>query len=668
MKKITAILLSAILVLSLFTLPVSAATIIESVSISVVAPEAGRNPRYEYTTGNNTYVVDDENGIAWFNGDNAMSPDETFKPGNKYTVYVDLCRASEEYSFRVNPYIDAKINGNDAYISYVNSNYAVICYEFPVIQGHKVTFTANGGTGTMAPAEDVAGDYVIPECSFTPPANKVFKCWLREDTGEEWYPGEKAPVYNDMTLKALWKSVSTRNVIYNVVATSDDMDNIPVLYGKHKIPDFTITEGAPAYINASTSNFRWQKEVDGVWKNQEENIFTAGRWRASTSVRIDGEDGTEYELGDPTTLTVNGESWTADNGTGKPMVYDTYSVIFFNSPVYTIEDDPDIVPPVFIENVVLRTEGYEGGLPVSEARVVSDENINIDSVIFAEAVDYNNDGEFDGMKEATGNFSTEKTYLVNVRFTAEIGYDISNLNSKKVSMENSCMEAYGGYYNDDEYFEGLYMLNPAEAHQHSMLIIITPATTKENGRVQHFCEFCSEFYIETVAKIKEVKLSKTSYTYDGKVKKPSVTVTDAKGKKLTLNKDYTVSYPSGRKNVGSYSVKITFKNNYKGKVTKNFTIVPKSTKIKSLTKGTKKITVKWNKQTTQTTGYQIQYSTESNFKGAKTSTITKNKTTSKTINKLASNKKYYVRIRTYKTVSGNKYYSSWSSAKSIKSK
>ena len=74
---------------------------------------------------------------------------------------------------------------------------------------------------------------------------------------------------------------------------------------------------------------------------------------------------------------------------------------------------------------------------------------------------------------------------------------------------------------------------------------------------------------------------------------------------------------------------------------------------------------KWKKQSTQTKGYQIQYSTDSKFKsGNKTVTVNKNSTTKKTISKLKAKKKYYVRIRTYKTVGKQKYYSDWS--KSVK--
>lgn len=95
----------------------------------------------------------------------------------------------------------------------------------------------------------------------------------------------------------------------------------------------------------------------------------------------------------------------------------------------------------------------------------------------------------------------------------------------------------------------------------------------------------------------------------------------------------------------------------------------KTTKLKSVknAKG-KKMTIKWVKNTAGN-GYQIQYSTSKKFaKGNKTKTISKNKTTSYTIKKLKKKKTYYVRIRTYKKVSGKTYYSGWSSVKKVKIK
>lgn len=167
---------------------------------------------------------------------------------------------------------------------------------------------------------------------------------------------------------------------------------------------------------------------------------------------------------------------------------------------------------------------------------------------------------------------------------------------------------------------------------------------------------------------KNVTLSTTAYTYIGKVRKPAVKVV-VNGKKVAAS-NYTVKYSSGRKNVGTYKVTVTMKNNYTGKVTKTFKILPKGTSLKSVkSSGKKQIKVTWKKQNKQTTGYKIQYTTDKKFKkSVKASTITKNNYTSKTIKKLKKNKKYYVRICTYKKVGKTTYYSTWSKVKSVKVK
>lgn len=164
-----------------------------------------------------------------------------------------------------------------------------------------------------------------------------------------------------------------------------------------------------------------------------------------------------------------------------------------------------------------------------------------------------------------------------------------------------------------------------------------------------------------------VVLSSTKYVYNGKVKKPSVTVKNNKNQ--TVNPYYyTVSYPKGMKNVGSYTIKIRFRNGYKGTFSVKYTIVPKGTSISSIKAKSKAFYVKWKKQSSQTTGYQIQYSTSSKFKRAKTVSVSKKSTTSATVKKLSKKKKYYVRVRTYKKVGKAYYYSSWSKVVSVKTK
>ncbi len=173
-------------------------------------------------------------------------------------------------------------------------------------------------------------------------------------------------------------------------------------------------------------------------------------------------------------------------------------------------------------------------------------------------------------------------------------------------------------------------------------------------------------------KVGSVKLSKTTFTYDGKTHQPKVTVKDANGKTLEKGKDYSVKYSKDCKNVGQYTVTVKFKGNYDGTKKLTFKIVPKGTSVSKLTAGKKSFTVKWKKQATQTTGYQIRYSTSSNMKNAEKVKVGKNTTTSLKVKNLKGGKTYYVQVRTYKTVKVDgknvKIYSSWSNAKSVKTK
>ena len=170
-----------------------------------------------------------------------------------------------------------------------------------------------------------------------------------------------------------------------------------------------------------------------------------------------------------------------------------------------------------------------------------------------------------------------------------------------------------------------------------------------------------------------ITLSASSYTYNGKVNTPTVTIKNG-SKKLVRNTDYTLTYASGRKNVGSYKITIKGLGNYSGSTTKTFTINPKGTSVKSLVAYKKALTVKWTKQSTKMsasriTGYQIQLATDSKFtKNVKTVTVAGYSKVARKVTGLKAKTKYYVRIRTYKTVSGTKYYSPWSAVKYKKTK
>ena len=171
---------------------------------------------------------------------------------------------------------------------------------------------------------------------------------------------------------------------------------------------------------------------------------------------------------------------------------------------------------------------------------------------------------------------------------------------------------------------------------------------------------------------KTVKISDCTFdsidnqTYTGGVVTPSLYITYG-DEVLVQGEDYNVAY-SNNIAIGKATVTVTGIGDYTGSKSVTFKIVPVGTTISKLTKGSKRFTVKWKKQTKEVTGYQIQYSTSADFSNAKSKKVKKVKTTSLTIKSLKKKTKYYVRIRTYKTVNGKNYYSDWSAVKSVKTR
>ena len=135
---------------------------------------------------------------------------------------------------------------------------------------------------------------------------------------------------------------------------------------------------------------------------------------------------------------------------------------------------------------------------------------------------------------------------------------------------------------------------------------------------------------------------------------------------LINSSDYTVIYSKGCKNVGKYTIKVQMKDGTTN--SSSYYIIPKSTKISKYTGDTNSINIKWKPVKKQINGYQIKYSKKKNFSKSKTITVKGNKKTSTEITGLNDNTAYYVKIRSYKTVSGKKWYSDWSEKKKIKTK
>lgn len=174
---------------------------------------------------------------------------------------------------------------------------------------------------------------------------------------------------------------------------------------------------------------------------------------------------------------------------------------------------------------------------------------------------------------------------------------------------------------------------------------LVKATLSKNGKDGKKCSVCG--YVTSTTKTiyypKTFKLSTSAYTYNGEVRKPSVTVKDSKGNTLVKDTDYTVSYESGRKAPGTYTVKITFKGKYEGTKRLYFTIAPKKVSGVSASQTTTTITLKWNK-VTGADGYRIYKYNSSTKKYEKLKDVT---TTSYKISNLKAGTGYKYKVRAY---------------------
>ena len=176
--------------------------------------------------------------------------------------------------------------------------------------------------------------------------------------------------------------------------------------------------------------------------------------------------------------------------------------------------------------------------------------------------------------------------------------------------------------------------------------------------------FCSSSQVSAATKINlkntRIKLSAIKLTYNKKVQRPKIRVTYNR-KVLKEKKNYIINYSKGCKKVGTYTVQIIGKGIYTGTAQKQFIILPPKAQIMNIYAKISTATVIIKRQTTQTRGYQLCYATNSKLKNAKTITVKGNKNNTIFLNDLCARTTYYLKIRTYMTVKGKKYYSKWSS-------
>ena len=226
-----------------------------------------------------------------------------------------------------------------------------------------------------------------------------------------------------------------------------------------------------------------------------------------------------------------------------------------------------------------------------------------------------------------------------------------------------CMNC-GKYFEDKECTKELAaedVITAATGHNYVKTYV--KATPTADGSMTESCTACGDVKSTSVVyKVSNIKLAYATTTYNGNSKKPAVIVKNSKGY-IIKPEHYTVVYGDSGKAVGTHKVTVKFQGEkYKGSKTLYFKTVPvKPTDVKVVgAKGS--FTASWKSvPSIQRTGYQVRYSKYSTMKNAKIVSTTK---TSRKVTKLSKGK-YYVQVRTYKTVNGQKYYSAWTYKKSV---
>ena len=289
-----------------------------------------------------------------------------------------------------------------------------------------------------------------------------------------------------------------------------------------------------------------------------------------------------------------------------------------------ISDNPEeINAPEIADDIVFDDEKTsetenEAGEAVSDNQTVTDENTNEDTLIPISECSINELASL----TYTGKALTESITIKNGDevLVADTDYIIAYENNINAGTAKVIVTGQGKYTGT---VEKTFMIAPKK---------VTPTVT----------------------------ISNKTLTYNGQNRTPAVSVKYG-NVVLKRDQDYTVRYASKCSNVGTYNAAVTLKGNYSGSNKAQYTILPKGTSIYNVVGSKDQFDVKWSKQTTQVAGYQIQYSQSSSFvSGNKTVTITNNTVNTKTIKKPASGKEYYVRVRTFMTAGGKRYYSLWS--------
>lgn len=643
-KRLLPILVAVLMAFAM--MPMSAGTVfaegktpITSLSLTVDEPVQGATipGKGDYISGETEQYWYE---YAWYYGVKAGTwpSEKTYKKGSDYCALFRV-HPKKGYTLaelsRDNITINGKPVNNNNYAAYQpRDNYYRIEQTFHIPGDvYNVSFDASGGTGTMAPRSiEENRRYQLPECDFGAPDGKEFAKWVVD--GEEYDPGNEIIVTRDTTIKAKWIDVATYTVSFENNGHGTKPADQTVQYNALVGEPVMSEEGLVfrGWYLESDFQTKWDFASDKV---QSDLVLYALWQEPIRSIALILE---------------------------KPSIGASIP-----------EGAPDLTGET--DQYTYKYRWYKGDEPGTNA---------------------------------TGTFEKDQSYCVTFKVYSKTGYTLEGLESSNITINGKPANRYAAYQPQPS--SNFYRIDHVFTLTPESVVVPSGKNLTYNGKSQTGVPADENYTAtgntatnagsyETTVSLKDkanyiwedgttddktvkwsiapkkitptMALSATSYTWNGKVKKPTVTVKD--GSTKLAASDYTVAYKNN-KNVGKASAVVTLKGNYSGSKTVTFKINPKGTSLSKVTKAKKAATDEWTKQSakmssSRITGYQIQLATNSKFtKNKKTVTVKGYSKTSKKVTGLKGGKKYWVKIRTYKTVNGTKYYSPWSKVKTVKTK
>ena len=188
-------------------------TTISTVNITgIIAPVDGEIHDISTITVNTEGILG-FSALQWCksSSNTVLNPSVAYIGGQEYYLNIKFTLAE---GYRLNPHPNSPyhatitINAEAPYTSMESNNNFFFRLKYTATNPSTVSFDANGGTGSMAPAIDQYGPYELPVCSFTAPQGKQFKAWaIGSLEGEQKAPHEQITITDDIVIYAIWKDI-----------------------------------------------------------------------------------------------------------------------------------------------------------------------------------------------------------------------------------------------------------------------------------------------------------------------------------------------------------------------------------------------------------------------------------------------------------------------------